>query len=307
MNNEKDPMLQRYMDDIEQYELIDHDREKELADIIHNSDDPEKINMAKDELVLSNLKLVVKYSIEYYQQARMFPDAHISLMDLINEGNIGLMRAAELFKSEKGVNFSTYAYLSIQRRIKRAVKNSKMMRIPVKHFKYIAGLKKLEQEYDENKETLTDDIIKERLEMTDDMLYLIKRNKEPTLSMDELEEEIGDAFISSREDKVEPADEATSRIQLREYLYEKMKELKPNHRDILFMKFFGNKDMTLEEMGQRKGITRERVRQIIPQALRALKIKIMDEASKSRIENVSNSMNIWDDLRGSGVKNEDDN
>jgi len=301
MINQTDTILKIYLEDINAYKRIDSDREKELADIIQGSEDPEEVRKAKDELVTANLRLVVKYALDYYNKIKAFSDTKASLMDLINEGNIGLMKAADLFKSEKGVNFSTYAYLVIQRNIKRYVKNEKTIRIPLNHFKHIAELKSLEGEYKLKNEHLTDDIIKKELKITDDMLCMIRKNREPILSIDSLEEEVGESFMASQDNSIEHADDATSRMQLREYLYDKMKELKPNYRDILFMRFFGNTEMTLEEIGKRQGLTRERIRQIIPQALKALRIKILEESAKSKNHN-RNTMPIWSEIKDIDTK-----
>jgi len=83
-----DLMFQRYMDDIQRYPLITAEKEKELANIIQTSDDPKKVTVAKEELVVANLKLVVKYALDYYSRLKNVDDVNVSLMDLINEGNI---------------------------------------------------------------------------------------------------------------------------------------------------------------------------------------------------------------------------
>lgn len=289
---QEDKMLQIYMNDISNYPRIDNKREKELAIIIQGSEDAEEVRKAKEELVQANLRLVVKYAMGYYPKISCMADVNLSLMDLINEGNIGLIRAAELFKAEKGTTFSTYAYLSIQRRVKRAVKFAKFVRLPVNHFKYMAELKTLEEEYEARKLKLTDQIIKDKLNITQDSLEMIKMNRDPKVSLEDLEENIGE-----RPDDISSADEITSNNELREYLFEKMKDLKPSHRDVLFMRFFGNEYMTLEEMGKRLGLTRERIRQILLAALKTLRTKIKEEVAMASLDEDNHDTPIWERVK----------
>ena len=300
---DQDAMLARYMQDISVYPRIKPPREKELADIIQKGDDPHEVAKAKDELVLSNLKLVVKFAIGYYPKVQGMNDANLSLMDLINEGNIGLMRAADLFKSSVGTNFSTYAYLSIQRRVKMAIKQGRFMRLPLNHFKYIVKLKALEDEYEGLKIELTDEIILKKLAISAELLELVRKNRACKLSLEGIEEALGgDKPCIENADDALPADEDASQRELRDYLYEKMKELKPNERDVLFMRFFGNQEMTLEEIGQRQGLTKERIRQILGKGLKSLKIKIQEEVAHTRLHGSNKDAPVWEIVGKKNIK-----
>jgi RNA polymerase sigma factor (sigma-70 family) len=287
---EEDEMLTRYLQDISQYPRIEPVREKELSDIIQNSDDPKKVKLAKEEMTLANLRLVVKYAMDYYPKFRRLPEFNLSLMDIINEGNIGLMRAVDLFDGERGVNFSTYAYWSIERRIKKAIKYVKFVRIPIHHFKHISELKSLEDEYEEIKKPLTDEIIKERLGITSEMLELIRKNRGPKISIESLEETTSASWV---DDSI-PADILASEKELKDYLYNKIKELNPMHRDVLFMKFFANKEMTLEDIGKRKGISRERVRQVTLEGLKILRKKIEEEFTINSHKRGNQDIPVWE-------------
>ncbi len=300
-----DLMFQRYMDDIQRYPLITAEKEKELANIIQTSDDPKKVTVAKEELVVANLKLVVKYALDYYSRLKNVDDVNVSLMDLINEGNIGLMRAAELFQSKKNVRFSTYAYSSIQRQVKRACKQSRFIHLPMDHFKYSAELKNLEEKYEKDGKKLTDEIIIHELKITSNMLALVRANRIPTISFEGLEE-----FLEGEKDEnMLSADEGISQKELKNYLFEKMKELNPLERDILYLKFFSNCEMTLQDIGRREGVSRERVRQLLPKALKNLHYKIKEEVAIANSSTNKLDFSIWNKIKimEEAIKNEINN
>jgi RNA polymerase primary sigma factor len=103
---------------------------------------------AREELILSNLRAVVKIALSVYNKLGGLDDTNVSISDLIQAGNISLMRAADLFSFKKDLRFITYAHLSIERGIMRAVKGSRLIRIPPNFFRHAYNIKKLEESED---------------------------------------------------------------------------------------------------------------------------------------------------------------
>jgi len=278
MKFEENYSLQRYLNDIRHYPLLTADQEKECSNIIHNSDDEKAKRKAIDKLVLGNLRLVVKFALGYHKKVCAMEDVNLSLMDIIEEGNIGLMHAAELFDSSKfkgrsgnAIRFSTYAYLSIQRQCKIAVKNSHFVRLPLNHFKWFHQIDGLEEKYGDK---LTDEIILRELNITPGTLELLKQNKSAKVSV----EDFNYLLESSDFYSGEGADFSLSKKELREYLLRKIKELTPRHRDVLYTKFFTNdNEMTLQKVGDKRGVCRENIRQILYRALKILRKKIQED------------------------------
>lgn len=284
---EQDLTLKQYLNDVGKHPLLTAVEEKELSQVIHDSNKDEAVRKAaKDRLVVSNLKLVVKCALDYHQKIKRMSGMHLGVMDLIQAGNIGLMRAADLYKADRNVRFSSYAYYGIKRRMVTEVKESRFVRVPVDHFKHMAHLTSLEQKYGDS---LTDEIIMEELHINEKILVLIKKNRGTTLSLDGLEEEVEHVI------PIEPEDvELTSvRKEIKNYLFEKMKELNPRYRNVLFMKYFGNEEMTLQMIADKIGLTRERVRQILYKALRVLREKIEEEKAVDKIS----SSKVIDDIK----------
>lgn len=263
-------MLDCYAKDIEKYPLLTSDREKELSRIIQHSQDRDEVIKARNEMVECNLRLVVKLAIDFYSKVCGMDESNVTVMDLIQAGNIGLMRAADLFSYKKNFKFCTYAYPSIIRKMKRALMQSHFIRIPDNHFKHISQLKDLEARTKGQK--LTDDQIKIELNISDDMLEMIRTEKRSKVNIDETEY-MSDSIVDENE---VPLEKQLSRTDLKNYLYEKMKQLKPFDRDVLFYKFFGDETYTLNKIGDKYGVSRERVRIAIIDALHRLR-KLIDQ------------------------------
>ena len=278
MKLEENHSLQRYLNDIKHYPLLTADQEKECSDIIQNSDDEKAKQKAMDRLVLGNLRLVVKFALGYHKKVCAMEDVNLSLMDIIEEGNIGLMHAAELFNPSKfkgvdggDIRFSTYAYLSIQRRCKIAVKKSHFVRLPVNYFKLFHRMESLEEEY---RDKLTDEILLRELNITASTLEGLKKNKSSKVSV----EDFNYLLERSGFDSGKRADLSLSNKELREYLLKKIKELTPRHRDVLYTKFFTNdSEITLQKIGDKRGVSKENIRQILLRALKILRKKIKED------------------------------
>ncbi|MEI6690951.1 MAG: RNA polymerase sigma factor RpoD [bacterium] len=257
--------VRMYLKEIGRIPLLTRDKEIDLAQKAEVGD-----LKAKDKLTSSNLRLVVSIAKKYIGRG-------MSFLDLIQEGNKGLIRAVEKYDWKKGFKFSTYATWWIRQAITRAIADqARTIRIPVHMVETINKLIRISRKLMQTlgHEPLPEEIA-EKMEVTADKVREILKISQKTTS---LETPIGDDEDSYLGDFIEDTKqlspyELTSQRLLRENIDEVLAGLSERESKVLEMRFGlrGAKPMTLEEVGREFGVTRERIRQIEAKALRKLK------------------------------------
>ena len=258
--------LQLYLRQINELPLLNAEQEKELARRIINNNDPE----AREIMVRSNLRLVVNLAKHYVNRG-------LSLPDLIEEGNIGLLKAVEGFDPENGTRFSTYASWWIKQAIKRALINSvQPIHIPAYMVEMMSKMKQAMRELEDTLGRLPSiDELSLYLDMSPKKLKIIRKAiravNTPTQSGSAdgeitLSDMVADTNNPSPDVAVLDADNIRQLMDLLENIDER-------EAAILRLRYGlnGEEPMTLKEIGQRVGLTRERVRQIEHEALRKLR------------------------------------
>ena len=256
--------LETYLREINETALLTADQEKELARAIGRGD-----VRARDHMVRANLRLVVNI-------ARGYTGKGLGLQDLIEEGNLGLMRAVEGFDPEMGTRFSTYASYWIKQSIKRALINSaKTIRIPAYMVELLSKWRRAKTRLiDELGRNPTPEEIARLLGLPKRKLPIIKKaiqiyNAAPQSDQSDAGWSLGEMVIDDR--MRTPDDEMLESDVLRSVM-SMLKDLEAREASVLQMRFGlgGLEPHTLKEIGEQLGLTRERVRQIETEALRKL-------------------------------------
>ena len=260
-----DDPVRQYLKEIGRIPLLDSDQEKELAERMMNGDES-----AKGILVESNLRLVVSIAKKYLGRGMYF-------LDLIQEGNLGLMKAVDKFDYTKGYKFSTYATWWIRQAITRAIADqARTIRIPVHMVETIHKVTKYSRQMlQELGREPTAEEIGEKIGMSADKVREILKISQDPVSLEtpigeEEDSHLGD-FIPD-DDTPAPADAAASTI-LREVIDRELHTLTPREEHVIKLRFglYDGRPRTLEEVGKEFDITRERIRQIEAKALRKLR------------------------------------
>lgn len=274
ITNRESESLDKYLHEIGQEELISVEEEVELAQRIRKGD-----RQALERLTKANLRFVVSVAKQYQNQG-------LSLADLINEGNVGLIRAAEKFDETRGFKFISYAVWWIRQSILQAIaEQSRLVRLPLNQVgsvnKITRELNKFEQEH-ERKPSV--DEIAERVDLPEDKIADAMKANSRHVSMDApiadgedssmIDFLSGDSSNTDRELAIESLKAEVSRI---------LKLLTDKEQKVLraFFGIDGSPEMTLDEIGEKYNLTRERVRQIKEKALRRLRHNTKNKLLKS--------------------------
>lgn len=256
-----------YLREIGRVELLNPEQETSIAKRITEGDE-----IAKQELITANLRLVISIAKRYVGRGMHF-------LDLIQEGNLGLMKAVDKFDYTKGFKFSTYATWWIKQAITRAIADqARTIRIPVHMVETINKTTRVQRQLvQELGREPTAEEISERMEgtLSPERIREIQRIAIDPVS---LETPVGEEDDSSLKDFIEdkevvsPSDYTTQTL-LKEELYEVMKDLTDREERVLRLRYGldDNKPRTLEEVGKEFGVTRERIRQIEAKAIRKLR------------------------------------
>ncbi len=265
ITNRASAALDKYLVEIGREELISTDDEVELAQRIHNGDEK-----ALERLVCANLRFVVSVAKQYQNQG-------LSLNDLINEGNMGLIKAARKFDETRGFKFISYAVWWIRQSILQAIsEQSRIVRMPLNQVGFQSKLSKVltnfEQKYERKAsiEELAEEIGVDELKIAEALGSNGKK-----ISVDApLQNDDSSAMIDTMQDENQaPTDIQMERESLDADLMTALGFLGEREQKVLTMLFglFGNPEMTAEEVANKLNLTRERVRQIKERALRRLR------------------------------------
>ncbi|MBI9034861.1 MAG: RNA polymerase sigma factor RpoD/SigA [Bacteroidales bacterium] len=265
ITNRETPSLDKYLQDIGKEELITAEEEVELAIKIKNGD-----QKALDKLTRANLRFVVSVSKQYQNQG-------LSLPDLINEGNVGLIKAAQRFDETRGFKFISYAVWWIRQSILQALaEQSRIVRLPLNQ---VGSLNKIKKETSRLEQKLEraplPREIAEALNIPENKIDAALRISTRYISMDaplsdNEEQRFVDVYVN---EDGECTDESLMQESLTQEIQRSLSTLTPKERDVISL-YYGigmNHGLTLEEIGSKFELTRERVRQIKEKAIRRLK------------------------------------
>ena len=264
ITNRESASLDKYLQEIGRQDLISVDEEVELAQRIHQGD-----QQALDKLVNANLRFVVSVAKQYQNQG-------LSLSDLINEGNVGLIKAAQKFDETRGFKFISYAVWWIRQSILQAIaEQSNMVRVPLNQAGLLNRTSKAQSRFEQLHERRAS-----AEELADELDLPLEKVVE-TLKINTRSVSVDAPFADGEDNTLldvlpnndSPlADTTLNQESLSKEINRVLEQLTPRERDIVKMFFgIGCQEMTLEEIGLKFNLTRERVRQIKEKAIRQLK------------------------------------
>ena len=264
ITNRESESLEKYLQEIGKEELLTTDEEVELAQLIRKGD-----RHALDKLTKANLRFVVSVAKQYQNQG-------LSLPDLINEGNLGLIKAAEKFDETRGFKFISYAVWWIRQSILQAIaEQSRIVRMPLNQVGSVNKINKILTKFEqENERRPSVDEISEQIDLPEDKVgeALMANARHVSVDAPFVDGEDNSLLDVLVNDDAPMADRQLVVESLRAEISAVLKTLNERERSVVTAFYgIGQPEMTLEEIGHKYGLTRERVRQIKEKAIRHLR------------------------------------
>lgn len=293
--------FESYTSQISNYPRIEPQRELELSAIILKGKNHKKIDEAVNELVLANLRLVL-HCLKDYHSFLSSSEVCISIMDLIAEGNIALMAAARGFNAEfaregdeekSQAKFGTYACRCIRSRMQRAIKLSRLVHIPERHFTYKKKLAEIEAE---DGAPLNDEQISARIGIRKERLDMVRWSSScKTTRLEDMKTDDDSSFgIEDLPDtKQVLPDEEAAKNDIMVLVMDKMALLKPRTKLMLEQMFLSGTKTTLQELSNHFGVSKERCRQITQAGLKKLRDLIRAEITGTSAKTTTNRTKKW--------------
>ncbi len=274
ITNRESAALERYLQEIGKEEMVTAEEEVELAQRIKKGD-----QKALERLTKANLRFVVSVAKQYQNQG-------LGLADLINEGNMGLIKAAERFDETRGFKFISYAVWWIRQSILQAIaEQSRIVRLPLNQVGSVAKVNRVLSKFEqENERRPSVDEISERIDLPEDKIDDALRAQNKHISMDApiYEGEDGNMLDTMVNDDSPMADYQLLKESLKEEIHSALNGLSDREKSVIEAFYgIGMPEMTLDEIGSKYGLTRERVRQIKEKAIRRLRNNTYNEVLKT--------------------------
>jgi len=270
--------LEKYLQDIGQEKTITPEEEVELSRRIKTGD-----KEALDKLTKANLRFVVSVAKQYQNQG-------LSLADLINEGNVGLMKAAERFDESRGFKFISYAVWWIRQSILQALaENSRIVRLPVNKANNVNRIKRALNKFEQENERIPNiNEIAERLDLSEEKVAEAMKATSKHISVDvQLREGDNVSLLDMLSSEEEPSTDNKLVVEsMREEIKKALSVLNEREKNIV-MAFYGigKEEMTFDEIAKMYGLSRERVRQIKEKAIRKLRHFTKNKGLKTYLSN----------------------
>ena len=274
ITNRESESLEKYLQEIGHEELLSTDEEVELAQRIRKGD-----RKALDKLTKANLRFVVSVAKQYQNQG-------LSLSDLINEGHLGLIKAAEKFDETRGFKFISYAVWWIRQAILQAIaEQSRIVRLPLNQVGSVNKINRLLNKFEqENERRPSVDEISEQIDLPEDKVgeAMLANTRHVSVDAPFIDGEDNSLLDVLVNDDAPMADRQLVLESLREEISNVLNTLSDRERCVIKAFYgIGEPEMTLEEIGNKYGLTRERVRQIKEKAIRHLRSNTKNKLLKA--------------------------